>query len=245
MNSQVQPIGQLTENDLKTLYEAGIIPQGTPRRQIDVFAQVCRERNLSPFSKEIYLVGYKGIYSVITGINGFRKKAAETGEYAGQDDVKFNLKSDGTYQTAFELQGKLPVSATITVYRIISGVRCPFTHTAVFSEFSTGKRKWVSMPFQMISKVAEAFAIRKGFSGQVAGLSIPEEVGAIQDAQAETVTPEQEKDREQYLLDIEQMVAQKKTVESLFEYYQSNMAWISDHEVTQIFTDRKVQIQEA
>jgi hypothetical protein len=62
-------------------------------------------------------------------------------------------------------------------------MRVGFTHTAVFSEFNGGKQKWLTMPFQMIAKVAEAFAIRKGFSDEVSGLSIDEEVVAIQDLQ--------------------------------------------------------------
>ncbi len=35
------------------------------------------------------------------------------------------------------------------------------------------------MPFQMIAKVAEAFALRKGFSDETSGLSIEEELGAF------------------------------------------------------------------
>lgn len=242
MQTQIQSVETLTEKDLKTLYAAGIIPDGTPRGQIDVFARVCRERGLSPFSKEIYLVGYAGRYSVIVGINGFRKKAAETGQYAGQDDVKFNLKSDGTYQTAVELGEKLPLTATVTVYRIIGGMRVAYPHTATFKEFAGGG-KWKTMPRQMIGKVAEAFALRKGFSDELTGLNIPEEVTAIQDAQATVETPAQKEERKDYLIDIEQAIEQIKTVADLFKFYKDNPQWESDTEVTQLFTDRKVQIE--
>ena len=62
----------------------------------------------------------------------------------------------------------------------MQGVRVPYTHTAAFNEFNTGKQKWASMPFQMISKTAEAHAIRKGFS-ETSGLFIPEEIERKED----------------------------------------------------------------
>jgi len=194
MSAQVvlsQNSTELTDEMVATLIQAGVIPQNTPTSQIKVFAQFCKDKGLSAFAKEVYLLGFGGVYSRIVGIDGFRKIAARTGQLAGCDDVRFNVKSDGTWLSAGELIEKkqLPTTATITVYRSIGGMRVPFTHTAVFSEFTTGKQKWQTMPFQMISKVAEAFAIRKGFSDEVSGLSIDEEIGAIQDLQEEKKAP--------------------------------------------------------
>lgn len=174
---------EFTDEMVLTLIQSGVIPNGTPKSQISVFAQVCREKGLSAFSKEIYLLEYAGKYSRIVGIDGFRKIAARTGQLAGCDDVKFNIKGNGEYMTASELKEKneIPKTATVTVYRLVGGQRVPFTHTAVFSEFTTGKQKWQTMPFQMIAKVAEAFALRKGFSDELSGLSVDEEKGALTD----------------------------------------------------------------
>lgn len=177
---------QLSSDDIKTLEQAGIIPAGTPAAQIAVFAHVAKERGLSPFSKEIYLVKYGNIFSPIVGINGLRKIAAQTGEYAGCEDVKYNLQPNGDYLTAAQIlkanNGARPTTATVTVYRMVQGQRCPFTHTAVFAEFA-GSGKWQTMPFQMIGKVAEAFAIRKAFSERVSGLDIEEEQPAYEQGQ--------------------------------------------------------------
>ena len=174
----------ITADQLKTLEQAGIIPSNTPPAQVAVFAQICKEKGLSPFSKEAHLVGYGGKYSVIIGINGLRQIAAQTGQLAGCDDAKFNLTSEGKFYTAAELAAgqKRPITATVTVYRAVGGIRCPFTHTAVFSEFA-GSGKWQTMPFQMIAKVAEAFALRKGFADVTGGLSIGEEGDAAMDTQ--------------------------------------------------------------
>lgn len=173
--------GLLSAQDIQVLAQAGIIPPKTPPEQVAVFANICREKGLSPFSKEIYLVGYANNYSCITSINGFRKIAAQSGVHAGTDDVKFNIQPDGNFLTASQLikAKQLPVTATVTVYRLIQSQRVPFTHTAVFAEFSSRKQKWASMPFQMIAKVAEAFALRKAFADRVSGISIQEEGAAI------------------------------------------------------------------
>ena len=50
----------ITADQLKTLEQAGIIPSNTPPAQVAVFAQICKEKGLSPFSKEAHLVGYGG-----------------------------------------------------------------------------------------------------------------------------------------------------------------------------------------
>lgn len=180
---------------MRNLEQAGIIPANTPKPQIAIFAQVCKERGLSAFSKEIHLVGYGGKYSIIVGINGFRKIAAESGQLAGIDDAIFNLQKDGSFSTAAELKaaGKTPIAATVTVWRIVAGTRVPFTHTAVYGEFAQSGGKWQTMPFQMIGKVAEAFALRKGFSDRLAGLSMPEEEAAYTGVTIEAVkrSPEQ------------------------------------------------------
>jgi phage recombination protein Bet len=189
---QVQNINQtseLSEKDIQILAQAGVIPANTPAAQVKLFATTCAQHNLSPFKKEIYLVGYGGKYSTIVGIDGFRAKARRTEQHAGTDDAKFDLKADGNYLTAAQLKaaGKLPITCTITVYRVVAGVRCPFTHTAVFSEFA-GTGKWQTMPFQMIAKVAEAFALKKGFGDELSGLHIEEEMAAFEDKTVGTIS---------------------------------------------------------
>ena len=182
---QVQNITQsseLSDNDIQILATAGVIPANTPAAQVKLFAKTCAEHNLSPFKKEIYLVGYGGKYATIVGIDGFRAKARRTGEHAGTDDAKFDLQADGNYLTAAQLKaaGKTPTTCTVTVYRVVAGIRCPFTHTVVFSEFA-GTGKWQTMQFQMIAKVAEAFSLKKAFGDELSGLRIEEEMAAFED----------------------------------------------------------------
>ena len=178
--------GELTIESINALVLAGIVPKDTPKAQVQIFAHVCKEKGISPFSKEIYLLAYKDKrtgetkYAIITGIDGFRKIAARTGQLAGCNDALFDLQPNGDYKTPSQYKnGEFPKTCTITSFRIVGGIRCPFTHTAVFNEFSSGQQKWSSMPFQMIMKVAEAFALRKGFGDATSGIAIEEEIPAM------------------------------------------------------------------
>lgn len=185
MQNQVIPNKELSQDEINTLAQAGVIPQGTPPAILRVFAAACKEHGLSPFKKEIYLVGYGGKYSTIVGIDGLRAKADRTGQLAGKDDAKFDIMPDGSFKTAAQLvsERKRPTTCTVTVYRAIGGMRCPFTKTVLFAEYcpANNSGKWGTMPFNMIEKCAEAHALRMGFASETAGLNIEEESAAIQD----------------------------------------------------------------
>jgi phage recombination protein Bet len=205
---------ELQPAHLKELEAAGIIPQATPAAQLFIFAKICTDKKLSPFSRQIHLTRYntrEGMkYSIIVGIDGYRSLAARTGLHAGTEDAKFDVMPDGSYKTAAELiaAGKKPVSATVTVYKLLSpGLRASFSHTAVLSEFQ-GQQKWQSMPFQMLAKVAEAFALRKAFPDELAGLSITEEEHAYTDTQQDQPDAE-----------ILQLIAGCQTVDELGALY--------------------------
>jgi len=180
-----QQSGQLTAQQIQTLADAGVIPKGTPPAIVSVFATMCAQHGLSPFKREIYLVQYGSKYSYIVGIDGMRAKAARSGLLAGKDDVKFDLQPDGSFKTAAQLvaEKKMPTTASVTVYKLVGGLRCPFSKTVVFREYcpATPAQKWASMPFNMIEKCAEAAALRAAFADETAGLHIEEERAAIQD----------------------------------------------------------------
>lgn len=173
---------ELTAKDLTVLEEAGIIPKGTPAAQVRVFAQFCAEKGLSPYSKQVYLIktvdkNNEEKYFPFTSIDGLLATANRTGLFAGVSDAKFNLKADGTYQTAHDLGGKMPETCTITVKKVVGSVLAEFTKTVIFKEFSSGKNKWnaqYGMPVNMIVKVATAHTLRLAFS-ELAGLYAFEE----------------------------------------------------------------------
>lgn len=176
--------GILTKEQIKTLADASIIPYDTPAPVLQVFAAACAAHGLSPYKREIYLVKYGTQYNTIVGIDGLRAKAARTGEFAGRDDAQYNRTADGKFLTAFEAtQNGLPITCTVTVYRLISGQRHPFTKTVLWAEYCPANMsgKWKTMGYNMIEKCAEAAALRMAFADETAGLHIPEERAAYED----------------------------------------------------------------
>lgn len=232
--------GSLTTEQVQTLKTAGIVPQNTPLDQVLVFAHICKERQLSPFSKEIYLVEYNGKYTPITGVNGFRKIADRTGVFAGSDDPQFDLQPSGTFRTIAQYKaGEMPTTCTVTVYKMVQGIRCPFTATVRFNEFNTGVQKWKTMPFQMIAKTAETHAIRKGFADVTGGLHEESELGAIQGQTIEKTVF----DPQQLETLIRDEVATATTLTQLGRTYEAHAAFIKEHKLDGIFAAKKAEIK--
>lgn len=135
---------------------------GAPDAQIDVFLHICRSRRLSPEEKHIYLVSRAGDWVIQTGIDGYRLMADRSGLYAGSDDPTYELDDN-----------EMPTKATVTVWKMIGGQRCPFTASARWVEYYPGDKQgfmWKRMPFLMIGKCAEALALRKAFPAELSGI---------------------------------------------------------------------------
>lgn len=121
---------------------------------------------LDPLAKQIYAVRRKGKIVIQTGIDGFRAIAARTGEYAGSDDAVFDDEAK-------------PKKATVTVYRLVGGQRCPFTASARWDQYYPGEDLgflWRKMPHVMLGKCAEGLALRKAFPAQLSGLYTDDEM---------------------------------------------------------------------
>lgn len=139
---------QLTDDELKLfLYTAGRL-------------------GLDPLAKQIYAIRRDGRITFQTGIDGYRLCAARSGEYVGSQDPVF------TYREKEEGRGT-PVAATVTVERLVKGIRAPFTATARWSEYYPGDKigwMWRKMPHTLLGKCAEALALRKAFPAELAGV---------------------------------------------------------------------------
>lgn len=121
---------------------------------------------LDPLAKQIYAVRRKGKMVIQTGIDGFRSIAARTGEYAGSDDAIFDNEQK-------------PTKATVTVYRLVGGMRCAFSASARWDQYYPGEDQgfmWRKMPHVMLGKCAEGLALRKAFPAQLAGLYTDDEM---------------------------------------------------------------------
>jgi phage recombination protein Bet len=151
--------------DHLALVRATIAKDATPA-ELELFLYDCARQGVHPLDKLIHFTKRAGKYTPITSIDFMRQRAADTGEYAGNDDPLF---TGAVKSAAFE--------ATATVYRLVQGQRYPFAATARWSEYKPDQDfMWLKMPHVMLGKCAEALALRKAFPKQLAGLYVKEEM---------------------------------------------------------------------
>ncbi len=136
--------------------------------ELELFMHQCRRTGLDPLSRQIYFQKRRtkqgDQMTVLTAIDGYRLIADRTGLYAGNDDPIFD--DDITW-------------AKVTVYKIVKGIRCPFTATARWDEYYPGDAQgfmWKKMPHLMLGKCAEALALRKAFPAELSGIYVREEM---------------------------------------------------------------------
>jgi len=148
--------------------------KGASDDELRVFLFICERTALDPFSRQIHLVPRwdnklgREIRITQVGIDGFRAVAERTGAYAGSDDAVFEGE-----------EGKQPAKATVTVYKMVQGQRCAFTASARWAEYYPGEKQgfmWRSKPHVMLSKCAEALALRKAFPQVLSGIYAEEEL---------------------------------------------------------------------
>ena len=144
------------------------VAAGATADELKLYLYDCQRQNVHPLDKLLHFTKRGGKYTPVTSIDLMRIRAAESGEYAGADDAVF----DG-------VPGEAQFSAQATVWRLVQGQRCAFVATARWAEYCPGPgsdHMWRKMPHTMLSKCAEALALRKGFPRQLSGLYAREEL---------------------------------------------------------------------
>lgn len=157
----------------------GVDRNGNPRPDEDTlyFLFVCKKTGLDPLVKQIYPVyrwdnriGAEKM-SIQVGIDGMRLVAQRTEQYGGSSDVVYDAEDQAH-----------PKKASVTVYKIVNGIRIETTATARWNEYvQIGKEGkviglWNKMPYLMLGKCAESLALRKAFPNELSGLYTSEEM---------------------------------------------------------------------
>lgn len=136
--------------------------------ELKLFLYQCTRTGLDPMTRQIYFMKRAGKVTIQTSIDGFRVIAERSGDYAGQDEPLFE-----------ESDNKL-IKATVKVYRFKGDVRyCAAVGVAYWSEYCPQQGQdfmWKKMPHTMLSKVAEALALRKAYPQDLSGLYTNDEM---------------------------------------------------------------------
>jgi phage recombination protein Bet len=174
------------------LIKTQIAPKAT-NDELQLFLYQAKRTGLDPLTRQIYAIHrnckeiefgkevWKEKMSIQTSIDGFRVVAERSGSYGGQDEPVFN-----------EVDGKI-ISCKVTVYRFRGDVRYPAAvGLAYWDEYvQTNKYgpspMWKKMPHTMISKVAEALALRKAYPQDLSGLYTSDEMNQVDNVKPEVV----------------------------------------------------------
>ena len=139
---------------------------------------ICTRTGLDPFVRQIYFIKYGGKMTPQVSIDGFRLNAQRTGDCAGTDPIEYGP----------EAGGGTPEWARCTVYRIVKGMRVPFTAIARWKEYvPQNPEMWRRMPYLMIGKCAEALALRMAFPAELSGLYTDDEMAQADRGDAQVI----------------------------------------------------------
>lgn len=130
------------------------VARGASDTDLALFLEFCKARRLDPFTRQVYWTP-KGI---ITSIDGFRAKAEETGAYV-----------PGPTRYEYDADGKL-VAAHVTVRKLVAGTWFDLEESAYLEEYKANTPTWTKLSRVMLSKCAEARAIRRAFPMIVSGM---------------------------------------------------------------------------
>jgi phage recombination protein Bet len=179
-----QALVTFTEDQV-TLIKQQIAPNAN-QNELQLFLYQCQRTGLDPLTRQIYCIHRGGKMTIQTSIDGFRVIAERSGSYAGQSEPEF-----------VEENGKL-IACKVRVYKFSpKGDRYEASvGVAYWSEYVqeyNGKpsQMWAKMPHTMLSKVAEALALRKAFPQDLSGLYTGEEMAQADVPKTEETTYEE------------------------------------------------------
>lgn len=181
---------QLTANIVRQYLD----PQGkASNEELAYFIATCKERNLNPFTKEVYFIKYgTSPAQIVVSKDAFIKRAEQNPQFDGFEAGIVVETQDGKIE---RIEGTIkPKSAALLggwckVYR--KDRSHPITADADLTAYNTGKSMWAKAPALMIRKVAVVSAFREAFSENVGGLYTSEE---MEQAAPVDVTPRESRE---------------------------------------------------
>lgn len=156
-------------------------------QEIAMFIGMCRANRLNPFNKEAYLIKYSSEpATMVTSKDIFFKRANQNPNFDGMESGIIVLNNDKQIEKRaghIYIKGETIVGAWCKVYR--KDWSHPIYQEVNMSEYEGRKKSgelnqnWKQKPAVMITKVAEATALRKAFTENLQGMYITEETDNV------------------------------------------------------------------
>jgi phage recombination protein Bet len=216
------------------LVKSQIAPEATVD-ELKLFLYQSQRTGLDALSRQIYCIhrnvktpnGWIKKMTIQTSIDGFRVIAERSGNYGGQSEPIF-----------VEQDGKL-ISCKVSVFRFHGDTRYEASVGVAYWDEYVQKDKegkttglWAKMPHTMLSKVAEALALRKAYPQDLSGLYTGDEM-----AQSTEETPTYIKTHNN-LEDLELAIDLCVNTTELSQLYALNSE-LATKDVTKLFTKKK------
>lgn len=161
--------GTFTEDQIELIRKTSC--KNSSDDELKLFLYTCKHAGLDPMLKQIYAIKRGNSMTIQTSIDGLRLMAERTSRYSPGCETTF----------AYTKEDKL-FSATAYVSKLTSdGKWHSVGATAYFNEYVqsfNGRLTsfWKKMPHVMLSKCAEANALRRAFPFELAGIYSSEEM---------------------------------------------------------------------
>lgn len=145
--------------------------QASPQ-ELQTLLAIVKNRNLNPFTKEVYFIKYgNNPAQIVVSKDAFMKRAEQNQNYDGFESGVIYEDEKGELKTKKGVI--LPRKATLIggwceVYR--KDRSRPVYREVELSAYNTHKNWWQKAPGQMIEKVAIVAAVRDAFSENVGGV---------------------------------------------------------------------------
>lgn len=140
---------KFTEDEMALLKKT-VLPRNCSPEEAEMFAMVCKQSDLNPFTKEIYLIDVGGKNVYIISIGGLRKIARKTKRFSPGKE----------HECLRDKEGRLVGVRAFMMYKGPLGW-IELSDTAMLSEYSGRSGNWKIMPETMLDKCAQAKLIRR------------------------------------------------------------------------------------
>ena len=159
-----------TPTQVAALKQLGLT--GASEGDMKVFHHYCQRTGLDPFARQIYMISRGGKFTIQSSIDGLRIVAQRSGNYGGQTPAEW-CGQDGVWKDVW-LEAIPPVASRIGVY--YKDTPHPTYAVAKWDSYNAGSPIWKKMPDLMLSKCAEALALRKAFPNDLSGIYTNDEM---------------------------------------------------------------------